>query len=188
MNVRRRIAFSASIALLTTACFVGASAPFAQDDAKPQTIEAVGVSFDVPAAWKTQKPTSAMRKAQIIVPAAEGDKDPTELVLFVFPGGAGTVEANVERWRNQFTAEDGNPAEVESTTVKGQNTDVTRVEVAGSYKDPFAQGGPRESHRLYGAIVTTDDAGYFFKMVGPEKTMKQAKDGFDAMIKSIKTK
>ena len=66
--------------------------------------------------------------------------------------------------------------------------DVTRVEVAGTYKDPFAAGGPRAGYRLYGAIVQTDKAGYFFKMVGPEATMKAHKADFDAMLSTLEAK
>ena len=54
-------------------------------------------------------------------------------MVFAFPGGAGTVEANVQRWRSQFKDADGNPPRIESKVVKGKNVDVTRVETAGHY-------------------------------------------------------
>ena len=79
----------------------------------------------------------------------------------------------------------GNPPKVESKAVKGKNTDVTRVEVAGTYTDPFAGDGPKPNQRLLGAIVQTNLSGYFFKMVGPDKTVKAAEPAFDAMLKSI---
>ena len=62
---------------------------------------------------------------------------------------------------------------------------ITRVEVAGTYNDPFGGGGPQPGYRLLGAIVITEDAGYFLKMVGPDKTMTQARPAFDAMLKTI---
>ena len=162
--------------------------PPKQADQKTQTIDTAGIQFEVLESWSTQTPTSQMRKAQIHIPAVEGDQEPAELVLFVFPGGAGSVEANIERWRNQFTDENGDHPKVETTKIKGQNVEVTRVEAAGSFKDPFAPGGPHASYRLYGAIVTTDNAGYFFKMVGPQKTMKQSAEAFNKMLTTIKTK
>ena len=165
-----------------------ASVTLGQEAAKPQTIEVEEVRFSVPDTWKSSKPTSAMRKAQIVAPAATGDSAGAELVLFVFEGGAGGVDANIERWRKQFTDEDGDAPKVESSKVKGKNVDVTRVEVAGTYKDPFAAGGPRAGYRLYGAIVQTDKAGYFFKMVGPEATMKAHKADFDAMLSTLEAK
>ena len=39
----------------------------------------------------------------------DGDQYPAELVVFAFPGGAGTVDANIERWRKLFKDKDGNP-------------------------------------------------------------------------------
>ncbi len=77
--------------------------------------------------------------------------------MFVFPQGAGTVQANVQRWQQQFKAEDGQAPKVESTKVKGKNVDVTRVEVAGTYvQPPFSGGGTFPKYRLLGAIVETD--------------------------------
>jgi hypothetical protein len=178
-------------AVLGALAFVGVPGR-AQDEPKApvkvQKIEADELIFAVPEAWKSSKPTSAMRKAQISAPAAKGDSAPAELVLFVFEGGAGGVDANIDRWRRQFTNEDGDPPMVETAKVKGKNVDVTRVEAAGTYKDPFGGGSPKPGYRLYGAIVQTDRAGYFFKMVGPEATMKSLKPDFDTMLSSIEAK
>lgn len=184
--MRHPLAAGATL-LATLALALGARA--VADDEKPaktRTVEVEGISFDVPETWTSSRPTSAMRKAQIRVKPVEGDTDPADLVLFIFPGGGGTTELNVERWRKQFADADGDTPEVESKTVKGKNTDVTRVEVAGTYTDPFAADGPKKDHRLLGAIVQTGKAGYFFKMVGPEKTMQAAEPAFDKMLSSIK--
>src|SRR3954447_13552055 len=104
-------------------------------DAPTRTIEAEGLTFRAPEAWKSSKPTSTMRKAQLSVEPARGDKDKAELAVYKFPGGAGTVQANIDRWQSQFRDKDGKAPKVESKTVKGKNVDVTRVEVAGTYTD-----------------------------------------------------
>ncbi len=185
------------VVLFATATLV-AAVPLsgrAQDPApapagKTQKLSAEGISFEVPASWKSAKPTNEMRKAQLKVAPVDGDREPAELVLFVFPnaaGGGGAVEMNIERWRKQFSDADGDAAAAETKAVKGANVDATRVEVAGTYKDPFAPGGPREGYRLLGAIVVTKNAGYFFKMVGPDKTMKALAPEFDQMIKTLQT-
>jgi hypothetical protein len=158
-------------------------------DAPPQTIDAGGLTFQAPAAWKSNPPSSPMRRAELKVPPVEGDKEPAELVVFAFPGGAGTVEANVQRWRSQFKDADGNPPRIESKTVKGKNVDVTRVETAGHYYPSQFPGRPKEpdrpNYRLLGAIVETPTTGYFIKMVGPDRTMLAARDAFDQMIASM---
>ncbi len=163
--------------------------PFAlgADEPASKTVSTSGIAFQVPESWKATQPTSSMRKSQLQVGPVEGDKDPAEMVLYVFGGGAGTVQANISRWQSQFKTADGQAPDVETKKVKGQNAEVTRVECAGTYTDPFAKTGPQENYRLLGAIVQTDDAGYFFKLIGPDKTVKSAEPAFDAMLKSIKT-
>src|SRR5512135_2781388 len=77
-------------------------------DEPPRTIEAGGLSFEAPGSWKASQPRSSMRRAQLSVAPARGDDEPAELVVFAFPGGAGTVEQNVKRWQSQFRDADGN--------------------------------------------------------------------------------
>lgn len=162
---------------------------FGADDPKSKTHKAGELSFEAPIAWKSEKPTSSMRKAQLKLAAADGDSEPAELVVFVFPKGAGTVEANIKRWASQFKDGDGKAPEPMVKQVKGKNVEVTRVEIAGRYIAPLSPGSSeavnKPGFRLLGAIVQTDDAGYFFKMVGPDKTMTSAKPGFDALIASM---
>jgi hypothetical protein len=157
----------------------------AQGPDATQNVDLGGLSFQAPAAWKKVQPKSSMRRAQLNAPAAAGDKEPAELIVFVFPEGAGTVEQNVQRWQNQFKGAGGQAPKVESRKVQGKNVDVTRVEVAGTYTDPFAGKGAQPDYRLLGAIVETRDAAYFLKMVGPEKTMTAARPDFEKLIASI---
>jgi len=180
------------ITALTTACslaFLGSASIQAQD-AKTQTIDAGGLTFEVPGSWKSSRPTSQMRKAQLKVDPVKGDEDPAELIVFAFPGGAGNVDANVERWRKTFKDKDGNPPRAEVKTVKGKNTDATRVEMAGHYYPTAfpgqAQQPDKEGYHLLAAIVITNDTGYFLRLVGPEKTVQSAKADFEKLIASLK--
>ena len=159
------------------------------DDAPTKHV-AGELSFEAPASFKSEKPKSAMRKAQFKLAAVEGDSEPAELVITAFPNGAGTVEANIARWAGQFKNADGETPKPEVKVVEGKNVKITRVEVGGRYVAPVFPGSSevvdKPNFRLFGAIVQTDEAGYFFKMVGPDKTMKSGKDGFDSLLKSIK--
>jgi hypothetical protein len=158
-------------------------------DAPTQTIDAGGLTFQAPTAWKSSPPGSPMRKAEIKVAPVEGDKEPAELVVFAFPGGAGTVDANIKRWQGQFKDADGNPPRIESKDVKGKNVDVTRVETAGHYFPMTFPGQPKQvdrpNYRLLGAIVQAGTTGYYLKMVGPDKTMLAIRPDFDQLISSI---
>lgn len=166
--------------LIVTLAALGAEGP-------TQTIDVGGLTFEAPSAWKKVQPKSSMRRAQLLAGPAEGDRDPAELVVFVFPEGAGTVEANVQRWQAQFRDDQGNPPQIVSRKVKGKNVDVTRVEVAGTYTDPFAGKGAQKAYHLLGAIVETPRAAYFLKMVGPEKTVATLAPDFEKLIASLTT-
>jgi hypothetical protein len=157
------------------------------DDPK-QKVDASGLTFQAPAAWKSVIPSSQMRKAELKVDPIEGDDYPAEMVVYVFPGGAGTVEDNLKRWQRLFKDKEGNPPRIESKTVKGKNVDVTRAETSGHYFP--AQFGARrepdrEGARLLGAIVMTDNAGYYLRMVGPDKTMIKLRPAFDELLTTI---
>jgi hypothetical protein len=174
----RRLALSA--ASLTAFLVVAAVA----DDPKP--VDVGGLTFAAPPAWTQVAPKSSMRKAQLNIAPAAPDTDPAEMVVFVFPGGAGTVEANVTRWRNQFEDASGSPPELKKKSLKVDGLDVTRVEVAGTYTDPFSGKGSQKGYRLLGAIVETPTNGYYFKLTGPDKTVAAAAPAFDQLISSIK--
>ena len=82
---RSRAPFALSLAVVALA---GA------DDAL-QTITASELTFKAPAAWKKETIRPGMRQAQFKVDPVKGDAEPAELVLFVFPNGAGTVQAAI---------------------------------------------------------------------------------------------
>jgi hypothetical protein len=170
----------AAVAMMTASVLVLAGA-----DDPMQTIKAGDLTFKAPSSWKSERPKSSMRRAQLKVEPVKGDTEPAELVVTSFGGGGGGVDANVARWESQF--EGGVKAKVEKK--KGTNIDVTRVEIAGHFVAPVSPGAPEKldkpNFRLLGAIVITPDAGYFFKMVGPDKTMQASREGFDALIASI---
>lgn len=130
-----------------------------------------------------------MRRAELTAQPIEGDDYPAELIVFAFPGGAGTVEANIKRWQNLFKDDEGNPPSIETRNVKGKNVEVTRAETHGEYHPAQFGGRPepvRKGARLLGAIVMAGDVSYYIRMVGPDKTMKKLTPEFDEMLKSIK--
>jgi hypothetical protein len=161
-------------------------------DEPKKTVDAGGLSFKAPESWKAIPTRSVMRKAQLQVEPVGRDEFPALLVVYVFPGGAGSVDANVKRWQSQFQDADGKPPKIDSKTLKGKNVEVTRVETSGHYKPAPIPGMPaepeRDNARLLGAIVVTDRYGYFLKMVGPDKTMTSIKPAFDELLSSIEVK
>jgi hypothetical protein len=160
------------------------------DDEPKQTIDAKGMTFEAPKTWKSSKPSSEMRRAELKVEPIEGDDYAAEVVVTAFRGSAGTVEANLKRWQNFFKDEDGKTPEIESKKVQAKNTEVTRAETSGHYYPAALPGRPKEPDRagarFLGAIVTGEKYSYYIRMVGPDKTMKKLTKDFDEMLKTIK--
>jgi hypothetical protein len=150
-----------------------------------QTIKAGGITFEAPSPWKSLPPQSSMRKAVLTVTSPKNKDDVAELVVFAFPGGAGTVQQNIDRWESQFKTADGEATKAETKKVKGKNVDVTRVAVGGVYNDPFGKSGAKPAYRLLGGIVETPDAAYFIKFVGPKTVIDAAEKEFDVLLSTI---
>ena len=138
----------------------------------------------VPATWKQQPPTSSLRLGQFEIPAAEGDKEPAELTVFNFGFGGG-VQANVDRWIDQFEPKD---RKEKTTTAKCPQGEYVFVDVSGTYKKPIGppvmrKTQPAPGFRMLGLILSVDKKGnYFLKLTGPEKTVAAAAAAFRASI------
>ena len=183
MSIRKMVPLLAGLGLV-------ASFTLADEPIKMQALKAGDLKLKAPASWKSEKPKSAMRQLQIKVPAAEGDTEDGEMTVFAFPNGAGSKEANIKRWEEQFVDGERKTPKAKVEEKKGANVPVTRVEVAGRFVAAAMPGSggakaDNANYRLLGAIVETKSTGYFFKLVGPDKTLKAASKGFDEMIASF---
>jgi hypothetical protein len=143
-----------------------------------------GVAVTVPVGWQTELPSNAMRKAQYKLPGESGD---AELVVTHFgAGGAGGVDANLERWKGQFTESDGGITSKQ--TVSGMP--VTLLDIRGSFVGmQRPMGGsqdPKGGQRMLAAIVETSNGAFYFKLVGPEATVTQWEASFDQFVKAMK--
>ena len=138
------------------------------------------ITLKTPANWKQSKPKSRLRLAQFSIPAAEGDKEATELAIFAFGAGGG-VKANVDRWIGQFYAEG---REAKTTTGKSKVGEYVFVEIGGTYKKPVGppvlrKTEPMKDARMLGVILAVAGKGnYILKMTGPSKTVTGAAAGF----------
>ena len=178
---RTRLAAPALVAL---ALGLGADAP-------KQTVDADGIVFKAPAAWKSTKPTERFRRAYLKINPVEGDADPAELVVTSMFGDGGGVDANVQRWQGMFKSdEDDAPVKANVETRRGKNVDdITLVDVGGHYVAAVRPGSPQKldkpHYRLLGAIVPGKQGTFFLKLTGPEKTVKAIRPAFDELLASI---
>jgi len=134
-----------------------------------------------------------MRKAQFLLPRTSGDDADGELVAFYFgPGQGGSVEANIDRWVGQFGQPDGSSSKEKAKITKSETAGmaVTFVDLTGTYQAPIMPGAPEHhnspGYRLLAAVVETPEGPWFFKLVGPQKTIGKWSESFNMFIGSIR--
>jgi len=147
-----------------------------------------GLHWDDPPRWHRRAASSPMRVAEYAVPRAAGDAADAECTVITFgPSQGGSVEDNVGRWVRQFNPLSGAPMKL-TRQVGGLN--VTKVEVAGSYHPMMMPGATEPStqqgSRLIGAIVEAPSGLWFFKLTGPDASVRAASAEFDTLVGSLR--
>ena len=131
--------------------------------------------FRAPEGWQPEEPSSGMRLLQYRLPRADGDGRDGEVA--VFANIMGSTQANIDRWRGQFTevAQGKDSLTEHSEGLKGKVTllDITGKQGAGGMGGmAAAHGGPEaEQTRMLAAVVEAPDGTYYVKAVGPPATI-----------------
>jgi gluconolactonase len=159
------------------------------EEAKTKEVEVKDIKLDVPETWKAKPlPPNGFRAAQFEIPAAEGDKEGGELVVFHFgPNGGGGVQANVDRWVKQFEAEERKLKIFDGKTKQGE---YILVDLTGTWNKPV--GPPiamkttkAPGSRFLGVILKPEKGGdYYIRLTGPEKTVTENAKNFRVAIKA----
>ena len=148
---------------------------------------AAGLKWTTPSGWGSAGP-SPMRAVTYRVPPAPGSEPPECVVYFFGAGQGGTVEANIERWKSQFT-QAGKPAmaNVRKTTI--HNVPVTTIDISGTY---IASGGmatmppkPENDFRMLAAIGEGPGGNIFIRFIGPAKTIAGNLEKYNRLLSSI---
>ncbi|MGE0376972.1 MAG: SMP-30/gluconolactonase/LRE family protein, partial [Planctomycetaceae bacterium] len=146
---------------------------------KSQKIEAGPLTLQVPATWKSEEPSSKLRLAQFIIPAAQGDGPGADLVISGPFGG--TAQENVKRWIDQF---DTKGRELKLTKGESKQGKDIFVELAGTYNMTIGPPIRRQTKAMPGyrvlnvMLMTESDGNYFFKLAGPDATVKAVTAAF----------
>ncbi len=150
------------------------------------TAKAGGLAFTIAPEWQSAPPSSSMRAAQFSVPAAEGDPEGGELVLF--QGIGGSAKMNLDRWVGQFKQPAG--AEPKMSQNELGPLTVYTLDVSGDYSASvgpmmMAQTVNKSDYRMLAAVVEGPGGPWHIKLTGPQATVEQWKPAFDRMIDSL---
>jgi hypothetical protein len=187
----------ASISLAVAGCTrsgapdAGSAAPAAalMPAAQPGQLVVQGYAAPVPAAWVAGQPSSSMRVAQFALPAAAG-LEPGELAVYFFPPGqGGSHEANIARWASQFAGADGKPGTPKVDISKAGETEVTLVELHGSYARGVGMGpsgDAKPDQALVIAMLETPNGRITLQMYGPAKTVEGQRAAFLQLARGLR--
>ncbi|MFZ0391121.1 MAG: hypothetical protein WAN36_11740 [Calditrichia bacterium] len=149
------------------------------------------VVYQAPDGWMKEQPSSSMRRAEYRLPGQEGKEDAT-LAVFFFPGTGGSVQANLDRWYNQFNQPDGSPTRehVDQQKMEVNGLPVTVVQVNGTFLQgrsmmPNASEEEKENYAMWAAIVETANGPWFFKAVGPQETIEYWQPQFKEFVQTF---
>ncbi len=165
-----------------------------KDEQKTETLSSGGgspldlgaVTVVIPEGWQSQLPSSSMRKAQFALPRQEGDTEDAEVVVFYFgTGSAGSVEANLQRWRGQMKGAEG---DTKKSVANGMP--VTTLDVTGSYASSMGPmmkpGEDKPNYRMIASIIESPAGAYYFKLTGPQGTVAHWQPAFETYIQSMR--
>ena len=156
------------------------------------TPAAGSLAFTAPAGWQSRPAASSMRIAEFVIPHAQGDAEDGELIVYYFGTGAGTIDANIDRWIGQIQQPDGTAtnARAKRTTQTVNGLRLTMVDAEGTYVAEMRPGSTdrynKPGFRLRAAVVETPRGPYYVKMTGPAKTIGAADAEFTAFVGSLR--
>ena len=154
---------------------------------------AAGLKWTDPAGWASQG-SAPFRVVTYSVPALPGSEKAECIVYFFGPGQGGSVEANLDRWKGQFS-QNGKPAEAKVAKVVRRTVHgvpVTTIDLTGTYTATGGQvkegQGPLASYRMVAAIAAGAGGNIFIRFVGPEKTVTAGLAKYEQLLASLQPK
>jgi len=157
---------------------VDQGAAVGQAPAGPQGADAASeLTWTAPASWST-KPLGQMRKGSYAIKGAQGGE--SDLSIFVFPGAAGGLIDNINRWRGQIGL-----APIDKALL-ADNTSTLRADsgIEMIVVDMTGKG----DERIIGSLLVQGSQSWFFKLKGPAPLLASQKDEFLAFLKTVKSR
>ena len=135
-------------------------------------------SWQVPTTWK-EVPAPQMLLAKFVMP---DPKEPrAEVTVSVFPGDAGGLLPNINRWRRQLKLDP-----VEDASIGQMTTTLDVPGRKGVLVDLSGQNTNGQPTRIIGAILPSQEQTWFYKLTGDPQVAQAEKDAFVQFVQTAK--
>ncbi len=143
-----------------------------------------------PASWATRAPASSMRLAEFTTPGVAGKAGAEVIVYFFGKGAGGSPDANLNRWKSQFSNPTGAPV-IERVSVDSKGPfPLTIAEYEGTYARGIGAGSEpeqaRPEHMLVAVVAETPLGMIFFQLFGPVQSVEAEKATYLQFVRGLK--
>jgi hypothetical protein len=140
----------------------------------------------VPSEWAPRAPSSTMRLAEYTL--LQDPAGSAEVVVYFFgKGQGGNVDANLARWKAQFTP-DGSPLTVRVMREASGPFPLTFAEYQGNYRRGIGTGSAdsvRTGQTLIAGIAETPRGTLFIQLFGNSARVAEAKPAFLQFVRGL---
>ena len=154
------------------------------------SLQVLGYVGTVPTDWLSRAPSSSMRLAEFVIPERSGAPGSEIVVYFFGTGQGGSVDANVDRWRSQFSNPAGGAVFERITRDTTAAFPITIAEWRGTYARGIgtgsSSGDARPDHTLVAAIAETPRGTLFFQLFGPSGAVAATQERYLQVVRSLK--
>ncbi len=153
------------------------------------TVTLLDYKATVPAGWVTAPATSSMRLTQYVIPGPGGSVAAEVVVYFFGKGQGGNIEANLTRWKAQFSMPDGSAPYEKVVRDSSGAFPVAIAEYRGTYARGIGAGdaaGAKAGQSLIAVIAETPRGTLFFQLFGATAAVSRQRDALVGFARSMK--
>ena len=165
------------------------AASFAATSAAQTTVTLLDYKTTVPAGWTPRTPSSNMRLAEYTIAGADATNGAEVVVYFFGKGQGGNVEANLARWKGQFSTPDGSPVPETVTRDSTGAFPITFAEYRGTYARGIGAGDASQAKTgqiLLAGIAETPRGTLFIQLFGPAARVAAERDAFMRFVRGLR--
>lgn len=185
-----RIPRSIRVAVLCAATLAVAVAVPRTAHAQPATAALLDYHTTVPAGWTARAPASSMRLAEYVIGPAAANGNAEVVVYFFGPGQGGSADANLARWKSQFSNPSGGAVFERISHDSTRVAKLTMAEYRGTYARGIGMGSApdaaRPNNTLLAVVAETPKGTLFFQLFGPQAAVEAARASYLAFVKGMR--